>query len=135
MDKQRFSQRQQDLLRAATRLQEAVSEPVDSGILRDATIQRFEFTFEIAWKTMQAYLLHQGIEAAGPRQTLKQAFVAGLIVTPEAADTWLAMLDDRNLTTHTYREALAESIVAHVRQRYASQLYSLADHMAKLTLD
>jgi nucleotidyltransferase substrate binding protein (TIGR01987 family) len=135
MDKQRFSQRQQDLLRAATRLQEAVSEPVDSGILRDATIQRFEFTFEIAWKTMQAYLLYQGIEAAGPRQTLKQAFVAGLIVTPEAADTWLAMLDDRNLTTHTYREALAESIVAHVRQRYASQLYSLADHMAKLTLD
>jgi nucleotidyltransferase substrate binding protein (TIGR01987 family) len=135
MDKQRFSQRQQDLLRAATRLQEAVSEPVDSGILRDATIQRFEFTFEIAWKTMQAYLLYQGIEAAGPRQTLKQAFVAGLIVTPEAADTWLAMLDDRNLTTHTYREALAESIVAHIRQRYASQLYSLADHMAKLTLD
>jgi nucleotidyltransferase substrate binding protein (TIGR01987 family) len=135
MDKQRFSQRQQDLLRAATRLQEAVSEPVDSGILRDATIQRFEFTFEIAWKTMQAYLLYQGIEAAGPRQTLKQAFVAGLIATPEAADTWLAMLDDRNLTTHTYREALAESIVAHIRQRYASQLYSLADHMAKLTLD
>lgn len=84
---------------------------------------------------MQGYLLHQGFEVAGPRQTLKQAFVAGLIATPEAADIWLAMLDDRNLTTHTYREALAESIVAHIRQRYASQLYDMADRVAKLTLD
>ncbi len=83
------------------------------SILRDATIQRFEFTFEIAWKTLQLYLLHQGLETTGPRQTLKQAFVDGLIATPEEADVWLAMLEDRNLTTHTYREAVAESIGPH----------------------
>ncbi|HUW29475.1 MAG TPA: HI0074 family nucleotidyltransferase substrate-binding subunit [Sulfuriferula sp.] len=134
MDTQRFSQRQQDFLRAAARLQEAVMQQGDS-ILRDATIQRFEFTFEIAWKTLQLYLLHQGMEATGPRQTLKQAFVDGLIATPEDADIWLAMLEDRNLTTHTYREAVAESIAAHIRRRYASQLHDMAVWVAKLTLD
>ena len=73
MDTQRYSQRQQEFKRAASRLQEAVNQQ-GGDILRDATIQRFEFTFEAAWKTLQLFLLHQGFEATGPRQVLKQAF-------------------------------------------------------------
>lgn len=134
MDTQRFSQRQQEFLRAASRLQEAVSQQ-GGDILRDATIQRFEFTFEAAWKTLQLFLLHQGLEATGPRQVLKQAFAFGLIRTPDEADVWLAMLEDRNLTTHTYREELAETIAAHVRADYAARLVGLAETLAALKLD
>jgi nucleotidyltransferase substrate binding protein (TIGR01987 family) len=134
MDSQRFQQRQQEFLRAAHRLHQAASQQGDD-ILRDATLQRFESTFEAAWKTLQLYLLHQGVEATGPRQVLKQSFAQGLIQTPEDADIWLAMLEDRNLTTHTYREALAETIAGHIRADYAAQLLRMAEHVATLKLD
>ena len=62
MDTQRFSQRQQEFLGAAGRLREAVSQQ-GGDILRDATIPRFEFAFDAAWKTLQPFLLHQGFEA------------------------------------------------------------------------
>ena len=104
-------------------------------ILRDATIQRFEFTFEAAWKTLQLFLLHQGLETTGPRQVLKQAFALGLIPTLDEADIWLAMLEDRNLTTHTYREDPAETIAAHIRADYAARLVDLAQTLAALKLD
>ena len=103
--------------------------------MRDATIQRFEFTFEAAWKTLQLFLLHQGFEATGPRQVLKQAFSFGLIPTPGEGDVWLAMLEDRNLTTHTYRETLAETIAANIRAHYAARLVDMAERVATLSLD
>lgn len=134
MDNERFDQRRQDFLNAATRLREAASKQGDD-ILRDATIQRFEFTFEAAWKALQMYLQYQGLEANGPRQVLKQTFAQGLIQTPEEADIWMDMLEDRNLTTHAYREALAEAIAASIRVRYASRLYELAQRLAALDPD
>lgn len=134
MDSNRFGQRQLDFLHAAQRLKEVASGQSDD-IVRDATIQRFEFTFEAAWKTLQLYLQHQGLDATGPRQVLKQSFVQGLISTPEEADIWLAMLEDRNLTTHPYREDLAEAIVARAREQYADCLYDMAQRMSRLALD
>ena len=47
-------------------------------IVRDAAIQRFEFTFELVWKTLQLYLEHEGLESSGPRAVLKRAFVMRL---------------------------------------------------------
>lgn len=134
MDSERFIQRRQDFLNAAGRLREAASMQGDD-ILRDATIQRFEFTFEAAWKALQLYLLYQGLEATGPRQAIKQAFAQGLIQTPEEADVWLDMLEDRNLTTHTYREALADAIAANIRARYAGCLHEMAVRLSTLGLD
>lgn len=66
---------------------------------------------------------------------LKQAFAQGLIRTPEEADIWLDMLEDRNLTTHTYREALADAIAARIRGRYAECLYRMAERLSALELD
>lgn len=134
MDKQRFEQRKQDFSRAASRLDEAARQTGDD-ILRDAVIQRFEFTFEAAWKVLQMYLQYQGLEAAGPRGVIKQAFVQGLIATPEDADIWLSMLEDRNLTTHTYREELAEAIAGRVRLHYARALSQMAFAVSGLALD
>ena len=55
MRKERFFERQTAVYNAAARLNEVAALP-ESDIVRDAAIQRFEFTFELVWKTLQLYL-------------------------------------------------------------------------------
>lgn len=75
--------------------------------IRDSAIQRFEFTFELAWKAMKGFLEEQGIVVYSPRESVKGAFQAGLI---EEDSAWLEMIELRNLTSHTYNESTAEEI-------------------------
>ncbi len=134
MSKERFIERQAEVRNAAARLQEAVGQ-AESSIVRDAVIQRFEFSFELVWKTLKLYLERQGHECGGPRPTLKKAFAEGLIATPEEADVWLQMLEDRNLTSHAYDEALATRIYQHVVRDYSQLLGAMADRIQTLTWD
>ena len=132
MSKERFIERQAEVLNAAARLQEAVAQP-ESSIVRDAVIQRFEFSFELVWKALKLFLERQGHECGGPRPTLKKAFADGLIATPEEADLWLQMLEDRNLTSHAYDEALATRIYQHVVRDYSVLLGTMAVRMTRET--
>ena len=134
MSRERFIERQADVRESAARLAEAVAQP-DSELIRDATIQRFEFTFEVVWKTLKLYLERQGHECGGPRPTLKKAFAENLIPTPEEADLWLQMLEDRNLTSHAYDQALATRIHRHIIRDYAPLLHSMAHRMQTLAWD
>lgn len=134
MSKERFIERQAEVRKATARLQEAVAQP-ESTIVRDAVIQRFEFSFELVWKALKLYLEWQGHECGGPRPTLKKAFAEGLITTAEEADVWLQMLEDRNLTSHAYDEALAIRIYQHVVRDYAALLGAMAGKIQTLTLD
>ena len=134
MSKERFIERQADVRESASRLAEAVVQP-ESDLIRDATIQRFEFTFEVVWKTLKLYLERQGHECGGPRPTLKKAFAENLIATPEEADVWLRMIEDRNLTSHAYDEALASRIYRHVVQDYAPLLGSMSRKIQTLEWD
>lgn len=127
-------ERQAEVRNAAARLQEAVAQP-ESSIVRDAVIQRFEFSFELVWKALKLYLERQGHECGGPRPTLKKAFADGLIATPEEADVWLQMLEDRNLTSHAYDEALATRIYQHVVGDYSALLGSMARQIQTLKWD
>lgn len=134
MSKERFIERQTDVRDSVARLAEAVAHPV-SPLIRDATIQRFEFTFEVVWKTLKLYLERQGYECGGPRPTLKKAFAENLIATSEEADVWLRMIEDRNLTTHAYDEALANLIYGHIVQDYAPLLSNMANRIQSLGWD
>jgi nucleotidyltransferase substrate binding protein (TIGR01987 family) len=134
MSKERFIERQTDVHESASRLAEAVAQP-KSELIRDATIQRFEFTFEVVWKTLKLYLERQGHECGGPRLTLKKAFAENLISTPEEADVWLQMIEDRNLTSHAYDEALANRIYGRIVHDYAPLLGSMADKIQSLAWD
>ena len=67
----------------------------------DATIQRFEFTFELAWKFLRDYFWEQGIELHYPKKIIKEAFASHLI---DHEEIWIKMLKDRNMTSHTYDE-------------------------------
>ncbi|MFH1903669.1 MAG: HI0074 family nucleotidyltransferase substrate-binding subunit [Candidatus Omnitrophota bacterium] len=95
-----------DLTSAKNRLKEASSLP-SSPINRDATIQRFEFCFELAWKTIQAYVRDQGLDCKSPKNCLRIAADLGLVTNLE---DWFAYLEARNLIAHTYNEELANKV-------------------------
>ena len=95
---------------ALARLESALDQPPNEFI-RDSAIQRFEFTFELFWKSLKAYAEESGVEAYSPRDTFRTAFQLGLL---QEDGTWFQMLADRNLTSHTYNEATASSIFAHL---------------------
>lgn len=95
-----------DFEQAVLRLADALAQPEDE-FLRDASIQRFEFCFELAWKSVQTVAREFGQEAPSPRAALGIALRNGW-VSDEAA--WLDMLDARNRTSYTYREATAREV-------------------------
>jgi len=107
MDK--LGQRLRSCQRALATLDEAVNMPF-SIIVRDASIQRFEYSFESLWKLLLAYLQqYEGIRCNSPKRCFREALQAGLLSVDET-ETCLVMTDDRNLTSHTYIEAVAEAI-------------------------
>ena len=86
--------------------------PSDDTIVRDAAIQRFEYTFEATWKAAQAVLREQfGVALASSKPVIRASLENGLLNEDEARLA-LAMVDHRNLTAHTYNEALAQEIMA-----------------------
>ncbi len=79
-------------------------------------IKAFETTFELACNSLRDLLLSQGnATLLGSRDTLREAFRLGLI---EDGETWMLMIQDRNLTSHTYNRSTAESIAANIVDRY-----------------
>jgi nucleotidyltransferase substrate binding protein (TIGR01987 family) len=81
-----------------------------SVIVRDASIQRFEYSFESLWKLLKAYLAHhEGLLCNSPKSCFREALAVGLLSVLET-ETCLIMTDDRNLTSHTYLEPVAEAI-------------------------
>lgn len=78
---------------------------------RDSAIQRFEVTYELAWKSLQRYLREKGVPALTPRDCFMEAFRIGLI---NDDPQWLEMGKDRNLTAHTYDETLAQQVYERI---------------------
>jgi nucleotidyltransferase substrate binding protein (TIGR01987 family) len=99
--------RLEQFTRALRRLQEAIALPKDP-IVQDACIQRFEFTFETAWKAIQEDARAEGVDCASPRDCFRVAFRLGVLTQDEPR--WLSMVHDRNRTSHTYDEAVAAEI-------------------------
>jgi nucleotidyltransferase substrate binding protein (TIGR01987 family) len=112
MDKERFLERKTELLNAISRLEEACAQPF-SSFIRDAVIQRFEFCWELAWKTLKLRLEQLGVEALNPRDTYREALNKGLI---HDGNAWSEAHKKRNLTTHTYDEALAQQVYDYLLQ-------------------
>lgn len=108
-----------NLERALGRLNETRTLDRDANpLLIDGTIQRFEFTIELFWKTLKRLLEYEGIEGATPREALKQAYAAKWLHDEQL---WLDMLRDRNRTSHVYDEEAAGEIFENI-QRYLPEL-------------
>ncbi len=101
------------LIRAYERLEEALGVPLSETLALDGTIQRFEFTFELAWKTLRLFLEDQGIICNSPKMCLKEAFKIGWI---ENEESWLSLMKARNMTSHVYNEELAMEVYHTIKK-------------------
>jgi len=95
-----------------------ITETSYTVIVRDATIQRFEYSFEIFWKFLKEHLrVKEGIICNSPKSCFREAFNVKLLTEDETV-TALEMTDDRNLTAHTYHEEVAEEIYRKIKSYY-----------------
>jgi len=112
MASERFIQQRENFRSTLSRLREAL-EQNETEFVRDSIIQRFEFTFEMAWKSMFRYLTDKGEKIAEKAwAVLPSAFEAMLI---EDAEGWEKMREYRNDTSHEYLEEKAIEVAAFVR--------------------
>ena len=118
--------------RALSSLEELVSKYSENQtdvILRDALIQRFEYSTEAFWKYLKAYLqTEHNLSANSPREVIRTGLFAKLY-SEEISQELLQMLDDRNLTSHTYVEELAESI-AHRIPEYSKNMNAVMTQLS-----
>ena len=97
-----------------------------NDVVRDATIQRFEYTVEVFWKALKIHLRETaGVDAATPKAALREAGAADVLTADEVA-LGLAMIDDRNETSHLYAVALAEKLFEKI-PTYSKLLRSTCD--------
>lgn len=113
--KERWKQRFENFEKSFKLLEKYSQKEIQTELERAGIIKFFEMTFELAWKVLKDYLESQGYEVKSPRETIKQAFQIGLI---QDGHVWMDALTSRNLTSHTYDEAVAEKLVGDIREHY-----------------
>jgi len=118
--------------RAVARLDEAVrvysQEPTE--LIRDGLIQRFEFTTELSWKSVKEYLEAQNLTdfVLLPKPIMRKAFSINIIDD----EMWLKLLDDRNLTSHIYKEEIAIEISDRIVNSYLKLFVDLQEKLENL---
>lgn len=119
----RYEERKQELLSATERLKEALQEK-ENEIVIDGTLHRFEFTFELAWKTMKDYLEYSGIidGIGSPREIIKTAFANGII---DDGENWIKMMLARNSLSHLYDEEKSREIYIEIKEVYINLFENL----------
>ena len=101
-----------------------------STLERDGTIQRFEYTFETAWKTSQLYLTEvESLPANSPKGVFRALGESGILSAEETIQA-LAMADDRNKTVHTYIESVAVQIYSQLRE-YSALLTEIVNRISE----
>jgi len=116
-----------DASKALKTLDEALSAEY-SVFIRDAAIQRFEYTTEAIWKCLQTYLKeHEGIPCASPKACLREAKKVK-ILNEEEVILALEMIDDRNLASHTYHEEVANKIFGRLKE-YTGVMKKILEQM------
>lgn len=104
-----------------------------SDLESQGLIQGFEFTHELAWKTLKNFLESQGLmNLYGSRDTTRAAFKEGIIVNGEI---WMDMVEKRNLTSHTYDEETAKQVVSTICQTYFNEFEMLLERLNQLKTD
>jgi nucleotidyltransferase substrate binding protein (TIGR01987 family) len=128
----RWEQRFSNYKRALTKLKEVVQKAKDetlSELEREGMIQRFEYTYELAWKTLQDLFKYKGYtDVIGPTPVLNRAFQDGYITDGEG---WKAMKKSRELTSHTYDDQTAEDIAEDIIEFYYDLFSYLYERLEK----
>ncbi len=123
----RWQQRFQNFeksFRVFKRRVEEYRENNNNEAFRMALIQSFEVTIELAWKTLKDYLANEGTVVNSPKQVIRQAYQFTII---DKGEIWMEALEKRNLTTHTYDEAIFNQVLLFIDEKFAlvvEQMYN-----------
>ncbi len=117
MKEKRIKQSLKDFGKALDRLKEMLNEPIDANdYVLDATIHRFEFCYELCWKTLKFALERSGhVDSRSARDVFSKAYELDWINNEQL---WIDMIDDRNLTSHTYQEPTAREVYEDIKSFY-----------------
>lgn len=128
----RWQQRFSNYKKAVQQLQSAVelrNQRALSNLEKQGVIQAFEFTHELAWNVLKDYLQDQGNQnIKGSKDATREAFKVELIADGEQ---WMAMIQSRNVSSHTYNEHLAEELVDVIVKQYFPLFVALQAEMEK----
>ena len=124
----RWKQRFENFDKSYKLLNKYAKQPITTELERAGIIQFFEMTFELAWKVLKDYLESQEYLVKSPRETVKQAFQIGLI---DNGHVWMDALSNRNLTTHTYDEELANKMTNEIITMYLPELDKMYEKLSK----
>ena len=124
----RWKQRFENFDKSYKLLKKYSNQSIKTELERAGIIQFFEMTFELAWKVLKDYLESEGYIVKSPRETVKQAFQIGLI---ENGHIWIDALANRNLTTHTYDEELAQKMIKEILDDYLPELENMYNRLLK----
>jgi len=130
-DEIRWRQRLDNFRQAMGQLDEACGLKTYTKLERAGLIQTFEFSFELAWKVLKDLLFYQGFSVKTPRETIRQAFTAG-ILSEEDTESLLDALSKRNLLSHTYQETIAKEAEHLIKDIYWPALKRLASKLEQL---
>ena len=126
----RWKQRFENFDRSYVLLRSALENGPEAlnALEKEGVIQRFEYCFELAWKTVKDYLEASGLVFATvtPRQVLKDAFAAKIL---KEGPVWMDMLDHRNLLSHTYASTQFSIALDAIHRRYLNALAELHEFL------
>jgi nucleotidyltransferase substrate binding protein (TIGR01987 family) len=110
--------------KAVNKLEEFLRAPITEDRDKAGIIQAFEFSFELSWKTIQKMTAVHGKTVGSAKQAFRAAFELGWIKESEH-EQYIMMIDDRNLTSHTYKEDLANQILVKIQTQHFKVLKNL----------
>ncbi len=110
--------------RALGKLEEFLNSPITEDRDKAGIIQAFEYSFELSWKTIQKMTVEHGKTVGSAKQAFRAAFELGWVREKEQ-EQYMQMIDDRNLTSHTYKEDLANQILARIQSQHFKVLKNL----------
>lgn len=129
----RWQYRLLNLKQAFTQFQNAIELAKQrelSPLEKQGVVQSFEFTHELAWNTMRDFLLESGMQNLfGSKDTTREAFQKGLIGEGES---WMKMIEHRNLSSHTYKVQTAEEIIMRSVNDYGRLIGDLINRLESL---
>lgn len=125
----RWKQRFSNFKKVTMQLTEFVNKGELNKFEVQGLIQCFEYTFELAWKTLKDHLEEEGFGVNSPRKTIQLAFQVQLITDGHA---WIDALEKRNLMAHTYDQVRAEEAEVLIREKYYPVISELCSKLEEL---
>ena len=132
----RWKQRLQQFIKAEKRLSDALTNGFEvlSRLEQEGVIQRFEYTFELAWKVLKDLLFYEGFDVKSPREVIRQAFESEYI-NEDDTETALDALEKRNLLTHTYEESTMLEALDLIENQFQPMLTRLLKTLEKKAIE